>query len=131
MRTVKTAKPAKALPWAILSGLLAAYAITCAIFIGCAVLLTYAGMSERAVPVIVSGTAVIAVIVAGFDASRSSKSKGWLWGMLTGGLYAAVLFALLFIVAKSFTVDLRKVTLLAMSLAGGALGGIAGINTRR
>jgi putative membrane protein (TIGR04086 family) len=114
----------------VISGVLIAYAITCVIFIGYAILLTYSNVSEKNISLVVTITCIISVIVAGFDASRGAAGKGWLWGMIAGALYAVILCAIMMWVQKTLTIDSRGVTLLILSLAGGGLGGIIGINMK-
>ncbi|MDR2899454.1 MAG: TIGR04086 family membrane protein [Clostridiales bacterium] len=114
----------------LMSGVLIAYAITCIIFIGYAILLTYSNMSEDRISLVVTVTCVISAIVAGFDSAKGAIDKGWLWGMIAGALYAVILCAIMMWVQKAFVIDSRGVTLIILSLAAGGLGGIIGINVK-
>lgn len=115
----------------VVSGVLIGYAITCIGFIGCALALTYTSLAESSVSLIVMITSVISVMVAGFDASRGAEKNGWLWGVVAGLIYAIILLFLLFLVQGAFAFDLKKFTLLALSVAGGGMGGIIGINFKK
>jgi putative membrane protein (TIGR04086 family) len=116
---------------ALMTGVLMAYAVTCIAFIGCAIALTYTGLSESTVPLIVAITCVISVFIAGFDASRVSEKNGWLWGIIAGAVYALILFCILAWLSRGFAIDSRKVTLLVLSLASGGTGGVLGINFKK
>jgi len=116
---------------ALATGILIAYAITCVALIVTAMLLTYTNLSETAVPLIVTVACVISVFVAGFDAGRASEEKGWMWGLAAGGIYALILICILVWVAGTFVPDARKITLLLLSIAGGGLGGVVGINFKK
>ena len=115
----------------VISGVLIAYAITCIVFIGYAILLTYTNITEDNISLIVTVTSIIAVIVAGFDAAKDASGKGWLWGMIAGFIYALILVCIMTWVQREFRIDSRSITLLVLSVAGGGLGGVIGINFKR
>ncbi len=116
---------------ALVSGIAAAYAITCIVFIGYSLLITYSSFSDSSMPMVVTLTSLASVIVAGFDAAKGAESKGWLWGIIAGVIYAVILAAIGFWVNKGFTFDSRTITLLVLSVAGGGLGGVIGINLKK
>ena len=113
---------------ALLIGVLVGYAITCIIFLGYSMLITYTSMSEKNLPVVVAVTTLLSVLVAGFDAARGAERKGWLWGMGAGLLYILIMMAAMMVIMKGFAVDSRTVTVAVLSVAGGGLGGVLGIN---
>ena len=112
-------------------GVLIGYAITCIVFLAYAMLITYTQMSERNLPVVVAVTTLLSVMVAGFDAAKGAPSRGWMWGMAAGLIYVVVLAIIMVVMLPGFFVDGRTITVIALSLAGGGLGGILGINIRR
>ncbi|GHV41917.1 hypothetical protein FACS189490_09770 [Clostridia bacterium] len=112
----------------VATGVLVAYAVSCAVFIACALLLTYTEMSEAAAPVIVTVTSIVSAAIAGFDAARGAQGKGWLWGMVAGLIYAVILVCIGLWTAENFAFDVRTVTLFVLCVAGGGAGGIIGIN---
>jgi len=79
-------------------------------------------------PLVVAGATLISVIVAGFDAAKGAENKGWFWGIVAGFVYAVILMLIMTLVLRNFTVDSRTATVLVLSLAGGGLGGVIGIN---
>lgn len=115
----------------VISGVLIAYAITCIVFIGYAILLTYTNVTENNISLIVTITSIIAVIVAGFDAAKGAAGKGWLWGMIAGFVYGVILLAIMTWVQRGFNMDSRAATLMILSIAGGGLGGVIGINFKK
>ncbi len=116
---------------ATIGGVGIAYAITCIVFIAYALLLTYSNISEKYIPVVVIVTCIISVMVAGFDAAKSAESKGWLWGIIAGLIYVSILILIGLWVKKDIAFEAKAVTLLIISLAGGGLGGMFGINLKK
>ena len=116
---------------ALLKGVLIAYCITAGVFIAYSVLITYPSLGENYLSIVSAGTTIIAVIVAGFDAARGARSRGWLWGIAAGAVYALILLLIMTTVQKGFYYDSRTVTLIVLALSGGGLGGVIGINLRK
>ena len=115
----------------LIIGVLMGYAITSIIFLAYAMLITYTQMSERNLPVVVAVTTLLSVMIAGFDAAKGAPQRGWLWGMGAGFIYVAVLAVIMVVMIPGFLVDGRTVTVVVLSIAGGGLGGILGINIRK
>ena len=111
-------------------GVAIAFAITCIVFLGYSILITYTGMTERSLPIVVAVTTFISVLVAGFDAAKDAEQRGWLWGMCAGLVYILVLVALMMGILQQFAVGGRTFIVVALALAGGGVGGILGINMR-
>lgn len=112
-------------------GVLVGYAITCIIFLGYTMLITYTTMSERNLPMVVAVTTLLSVMVAGYDAAKGAESRGWLWGMIAGLIYILILMGLMMSVLQRFAVDSRTLTSIVLALAGGGMGGILGINMNK
>lgn len=117
--------------YALFSGVMIAYAITCIVFIAYAILLTYSSVTEQNISLIVTITGIISVVVAGFDAAKGAKSKGWLWGIIAGAVYAMILLCIGAWINKGLVPDSRTVTLFILCVAGGGLGGVIGINKKK
>ena len=115
----------------LIIGVLMGYAITCIVFLAFAMLVTYTQMSERSLPTVVAVTTLLSVMVAGFDAAKGAPNRGWMWGMIAGLTYVAVLAIIMVVLLPGFFVDGRTITVIVLSIAGGGLGGILGINIRR
>ena len=112
-------------------GVMMGYAITCIIFLAYAMLITYTQMSERSLPMVIAITTLLSVMLAGFDAAKGASSRGWMWGMIAGFIYVAVLAIIMIVMLPGFFVDGRTITVIALSIGGGGLGGILGINMRK
>ena len=131
MVKIDKSKTAPALYWAVIKGTLIACALTCIAIIVCALLLTYTELSEKNLPLIITVTCVLSVAVSGFDAARAAKERGWLWGIIAGVIYAAIILCIECIVGGGFVIDSRSLLLTVLSVAGGATGGILGINLKK
>lgn len=112
----------------LLTGLGISYAFTVLVFIVYAILLTYTEVTEKNLPLVVMITVVVSVLIAGFDAAKGAKQKGWLWGMGAGFIYAFIMILIGMCFKPSFSVDAKTIVTLILSLAGGGLGGIIGVN---
>jgi len=115
----------------LLFAVLIAYAITAIAFIGTALGITYTTMQESIVPIVVMITCVLAVTVAGFDASRKADKNGWAWGMAAGAIYAIILIGIIVWVNGGFEMDGRKIILTLLAVVGGGIGGALGINFKK
>lgn len=127
VKTDETKSPVKSL----VIGVSMAYAITAIVFIAYAILLTYTDMTEKNIPIVVIITVVFSVLVAGFDSARGAIKKGWLWGIGAGLIYAFFMILIGLCVSPGFGFDSKTVMLIVLSLAGGGLGGIVGINIKK
>lgn len=109
-----------------------AYAITIIIFIAYAIILTYTEFTEKQIPIVVIITIIISVMVAGYDSAKSANSKGWLWGMTAGLIYAVILIIIGVLSTKgNIEIEFSTIVMLIMSIAGGGLGGMIGINAKK
>ncbi len=115
----------------LIMGVLVGYAITCIIFLGYSMLITYTSLTEDKIPLVVAATSLISVIVAGFDAAKGAENKGWFWGIMAGLIYAIILVMIMSLVLKGFYFDTRTATIIVLSIAGGGLGGVVGINFKK
>lgn len=112
-------------------GLAIAYAITSIVFIAYAIILTYTSTTEKHIALVAMICTVVSTIVAGFDSARSAKRKGLFWGILAGFCYAVILFLIGIVLGNGFQFDGGKITTILISLAGGGVGGILGINLKK
>lgn len=109
-----------------------AYAITIIVFIAYAILLTYTEITEKQMPIVVTATTIFSVVVAGYDIAKSVDSKGWLWGMTTGLIYAVIIVIIGIVSTKgNIKIEVSTVAMMIMSVAGGGLGGMIGINRKK
>lgn len=115
----------------LMRGLCFAYLLTFIVFVVYAMLLTYTNITEKNIQLVVMLTVVASVLISGFDAARGASKKGWLWGMGSGFVYAFIMILIGICVSPKFSVGTKTFMLLALSIAGGGLGGIIGINIKK
>ena len=111
-------------------GLAIAFAITCIIFIGFGILLTYTEISEESLPMVSLVCTALSAGAAGFDWAACMQKRGLLWGMAAGGAYVVLLYMTIGLAADRFSLELSLVMTFAVALAGGAVGGILGVNRK-
>ena len=114
----------------MIRGMAVAFAITCIIFIGFGILLTYTDISEKHLPLVSLVCTVCSAAVAGYDWAACMKKRGILWGMVSGTVYTAVLFLVVSLAAGKFTAELSAQKTLISAMAGGIVGGIIGVNRK-
>ena len=114
-----------------LSAIFISFAITIIIFISYAMLITYTDLSEKNIVLIANLANIISVMIAGFDIARSSKNKGWFWGILAGLVYAIVLSLIGFALNNKIMISSQTLMLFLLSASSGAVGGIIGINFKK
>lgn len=121
----------KSIFFTMIKSVLFAYIFTISVFIVYGILLTYTQMTEKNIQLVVMITNVISVIIAGFYTARGVSSRGLLFGMISGMLYATITIGVSFCVSPSISLTLKTGIIVILSLFGGGLGGIVGINTKR
>ena len=114
----------------MVKGLAVAFAITCIIFIGFGILLTYTEISEESLPMVSLVCTALSAGAAGFDWAACMQKRGLLWGMAAGAVYVVLLYMIISLAADRFSLELSLVMTFAVALAGGAVGGILGVNRK-
>lgn len=115
---------------AMLKGIIISYVLTAAVFLIYALLITYTDASEDYISTTALITTVIACIICGFITARSAESRGLIWGILSGLLYAVILLLTAFALIPGFMPTAKFGAAVILALAGGGLGGIIGINLK-
>ena len=114
----------------LVRGMAVAFAITCIIFIGFGILLTYTELSEESLPVVSLVCTAISAAAAGYDWAACMQKKGILWGAAAGAVYTVLLYLITGLVSDSFVLELSGIMTLVVAVAGGAVGGILGVNRK-
>ena len=114
----------------LLRGMAVAFAITCIKFIGFGILLTYTDLSEERLPMVSLICTAVSAAAAGYDWAACMKKKGILWGMAAGAVYTVLLFFVTCLASDDFSIGSSALMTLAVALAGGAAGGILGVNRK-
>lgn len=109
----------------LLKSLLFSYIVTMILLL----LLTFAlyqfGLSEKVVTIIIIGIYVVSTFFAGFITGKKMETRKFLWGLLMGAAYFAVLLVISLIAGQS-TGGLGDsvATTMVLCTAGGMLGGM-------
>ena len=111
-------------------GMVVAFAVTCIIFIGFGILLTYTDVSEESLPLVSLLCTAVSAAIAGYDWAACTGRKGILWGMAVGLVYTLVLFLVISLATDHFLLELSGVMTLVVAIAAGAIGGVLGVNRK-
>ena len=111
-------------------GMAVAFGITCIIFIGFGILLTYTELSEESIPLVSLVCTALSAAAAGYDWAACMQKKGILCGSAAGAVYMVLLFLITGIAKDSFVPQLSAIMSLIVALAGGAVGGILRVNRK-
>ena len=111
-------------------GMAVAFAVTCIIFIGFGILLTYTEVSEESLPLVSLLCTAVSAAIAGYDWAACMGRKGILWGMAAGLVYTLVLYLVISLATDHFLPELSGVMTLIVAAAAGSIGGILGVNRK-
>ncbi len=106
------------------------YIISILLIFVAALVATYQAMSDMGICVMANIVTALGTIFAGFMAGRHFDSKGILYGAGCGIIYSIILCIIGNIVSAGFSMGMSFVTALIIGTLCGAVGGIAGINTK-
>lgn len=115
----------------ILISIFIAFSVSIIILIGYALLITYTNLSDKNLNLIVMIINIISVIIAGCDAAKIFKAKGWLWGIFMGFIYAFTLNIIGLIIFKKIIFTSKNLINFLICVSSGAVGGIIGINLKK
>lgn len=114
----------------LIRGLAVAFAITCIIFIGFGILLTYTSLSEDTLPVVSLVSTALSAAAAGYDWAACMKKRGLFWGVLAGAAYGVLLYLVTGLADSGLRMELSVLMTLIVALAAGGIGGILGVNKK-
>ncbi len=112
-------------------GTVFSYLLTVIVFIVYGILLAYTEVTEKNIQMVVMITTVVSVLIGGFIASKGVNSKGLLFGMLVGLVYALIMIMISFCVLPVMKITSKMIMIIILSISAGGIGGIIGINTRK
>ena len=121
----------KNIRFCIVKGEIAAYIFTFAVIITCAAVLTYTNAEESLIGIVSAVCTFLSTFLSGFIISSGAEKRGILWGMLGGIFYVILLMTMLFLTGRNVDFTTGKLICIAISLLGGAIGGIFGINHKK
>ncbi len=112
----------------VMASVLFSFMISAVIFLIYAAILTYTNVSEKYLQTIVCITTAAAVFAGGFCCSRFVRKRGIVCGAITGLIYAIVMAVAAYCINADFSFSAKTILIFVISICGGGLGGIAGIN---
>jgi len=112
----------------VLKSSLFAVIVTLFCFILFALVMKLANLQESIIPPVNQAIRIISIVLGGIIAARSSKSRGWLMGALTGLLYIGWAFIISGIFGGGYMLDTVLLSDILLVIVVGAIGGVIGIN---
>ena len=96
-----------------------------------AFIINYTNFPSSAVSAVTIIIILSSVLLAGIINGKKATEKGWLTGLLSGGLYMMILYISGSFVFKDFTINSNAVILILCGILSGVFGGIIGINNKK
>lgn len=112
----------------ILKASLLAVIVTLAGFLIFALVMKLANLQETVIPPVNQAIRIISIALGGAIAARSSRTRGWLKGALTGILYIVWALVISAIFGGKYAFDTVLLSDVLLGIVVGAIGGIIGIN---
>jgi putative membrane protein (TIGR04086 family) len=97
---------------------------------GFSALLTYTSLPEGLMGTLSVISAIFSLWAGTMIVARKNRTHGWLNGISTGFFYILGLYILSAIVYNNYSLSLGTLFMLIVCAISGAIGGIAGVNTK-
>ncbi len=114
----------------MLKTVMIAYCVSIALLFAVSVIATVQAFSDKAISISANIVTALAVLMCGFMSGRHFSSKGLIFGALCGIIYSGLLCLIGNLAAQNLQFGASAVTALIIGVICGAVGGIAGINTK-
>lgn len=109
----------------ILKALLVSYAVTGVLLMILAFAMYRMELEERIVTAGIKGIYLLATFVGGLIAGKQAKTRRFIWGMITGGLYFVLLLLITLGIYRTFHGNTADILMtLGMCAGGGMAGGM-------
>ena len=92
-------------------------------------LLRFSSLQETSLPGLAMSVHGLAALAGGFSSGRRSARKGWYYGIILGAVYAVIILMIGFLAADA-PLAWSTLSLLGVTSAAGAVGGMFGVGTR-
>lgn len=96
-----------------------------------AFIINYTNFPSSAVSAVTIIIILSSVLLAGIINGKKATEKGWLTGLLSGGLYMMILYIAGSFVFRDFTINSNAIVLIICGIFSGVFGGIIGINNKK
>lgn len=104
-------------------------AITCIVFVICALVLTYTDISDSYIGIVSTICTAVSALVSGCIWAAGMGKRGLLTGAAAGAVYCVIIM-LISLAAGGGPLSLGTLTCFVVSVAGGGIGGILGVNKK-
>ena len=125
-----TANPVSAILF-MLKAVAVSYIISFVMLFAAALLATFQSFSDTAIYIMANLVTALGTAFAGFTAGRHFDSKGIFFGAGCGIIYTLILCIIGNIISSGINMGSSFFVALAIGIICGAVGGIAGINTKK
>ena len=116
---------------AVFYGILRAIVISAAVFLITAGIMTFTGgFNEKGIFITVYITCLAAVMAGSLEAAHKTGERGLVNGIMVAFCYVIIMVLTGYIILPDFSPGLKTLLTLALSSAGGAVGGILGVNLK-
>ncbi len=115
----------------MLKAVAVSYIISLCLLFAASLIATYSAFSDTAIHIAANIVTALGTLSAGFMSGRHFSGKGIFFGAGTGVIYTLLLCIAGNIFSGSINIGTGFVTALIIGILCGAVGGIAGINTKR
>lgn len=115
----------------VLKGVLLALAISIILTVLLSVVVFFADLSDRTISTLILVVSALSVFLGAVILSKNISSRGLLNGLLLAILYFAILTAVSALSGGGIALERSNILRFVSVLAGGMLGGVLGINTKR
>ena len=107
------------------------YIISLILLFGAALFATFRALSDTGIIILANIVTAFGTALSGFMAGRHFSSKGIFFGAGCGIIYTVILCIIGNIISANINLGISFLTALLIGIICGAVGGIAGINTKR
>ncbi len=104
--------------------------LTLLVFLAAAFVLSYTPLPESAIPYIAYIVQIIGAAVSGFIPAKRAGTRGILTGAASGGLYILIIWLSSSLFSDGISFGSHILTMIAISVISGAIGGILGVNLK-
>ena len=115
----------------IIKSLGISYILTFVLLAIFAFIINFTDFPSSAVSAVTIVIILTSVLIAGIINGKKALEKGWLIGLISGGLYMLILYLLGCILYSDFTINSNAIILIFGGILAGVAGGIIGINNKK
>ncbi len=130
-KTAQAEKKNNNLCMGFFGGMAIALALTAAVFLLCAVLITYTDMTENSVGIISVAVSAASAFIVGFKTASKAEKGGIVYGLVSALIYIAFVLLVVSTAQKEMVFSTKRIISVIISLICGSTGGILGINTKK